>query len=238
MTRVIEEHYRACDAVVGKAMEYADDQALFMVLSDHGMNSFQRGVHLNTWLHDNGLLALRDGVKPGEEAGDLFRSVDWERTKAYAMGLSGIYLNLKGREAKGIVDASEAEALKSAIAKGLAGLRDAARGEVAIRGALMREQVYSGPYMNESPDLLINFSAGYRVSWATALGGVPEGHFEDNVKKWGGDHIIDPCLVPGALFMNRPFRGEHASLLDMAPTILTALGVPPGQEMEGKSLLI
>jgi predicted AlkP superfamily phosphohydrolase/phosphomutase len=238
MARVIEDHYRACDAVVGNAMKYVDDQTLLVVLSDHGMNSFQRGVHLNTWLYDNGLLALRNGARPGQDAGDFFRSVDWDRTRAYAVGLGSLYLNLKGREEKGIVDSADAERLKAAIIKGLSGMPDVNSGKVAVRSVVAREQVYSGPYADESPDLLVNFSEGYRVSWDTALGGVPEGHFEDNVKKWGGDHIIDPCLVPGVLFMNRGFKGENASLLDMAPTILEALGAPRGDTMEGDSLLI
>jgi predicted AlkP superfamily phosphohydrolase/phosphomutase len=238
MKQVLSEHYRACDAVVGKALQYADDRTLFIVLSDHGMNSFQRGVHLNTWLYDQGFLALRNGIKPGEEAGDFFRYVDWSRTKAYALGLGSIYLNLRGREEKGIVEAHEADTVKAAIIKGLTGLGDPARGKIAIRSVLTREQIYTGPYASESPDLLVNFAEGYRVSWTTALGGIPEGHFEDNTKKWGGDHIIDPCLVPGVLFMNRAFRGENASLMDLAPTILAALGVPKGPAMEGESLLI
>jgi bisphosphoglycerate-independent phosphoglycerate mutase (AlkP superfamily) len=65
---------------------------------------------------------------------------------------------------------------------------------------------------------------------------VPENHFEDNVKKWSGDHIIDPCLVPGALFISQGFR-DDARMVDLAPTILDALGVPRGQAMEGRSLL-
>ncbi|MFQ5668410.1 MAG: alkaline phosphatase family protein, partial [Candidatus Binatia bacterium] len=115
---VITEHYRDCDAVVGRALEYADDRTLFLVLSDHGMNSFQRGVHLNTWLYDHGFLALRSGIRPGDGARDFFHGVDWERTKAYALGLAGIYLNLKGREGRGIVDAAESDAVTSAIVKG------------------------------------------------------------------------------------------------------------------------
>jgi predicted AlkP superfamily phosphohydrolase/phosphomutase len=237
MARAIEEHYRSCDEIVGKALNYADDQTLFVAISDHGMNSFQRGVHLNTWLHDQGLLTLREGVSPGEEAGDFFHHVDWSRTKAYALGLSGIYLNLKGREEQGTVDVAEAEKLKASIVKGLAGLPDPSCGKTAVRRVSMREEVYSGAYAAESPDLMVNFNEGYRVSWGTALGGVPAGHFEDNEKKWGGDHIIDPSLVPGVLFMNRAFDGERASLLDMAPTILEALGLPKGPAMEGESLL-
>jgi predicted AlkP superfamily phosphohydrolase/phosphomutase len=237
MQRVIEDHYRACDAVVGKAMAYADDETLFIVLSDHGMNSFERGVHLNTWLHGAGLLAFRNGDKPGEEGGDFFHNVDWDRTKAYAVGLGGIYLNLKGREEKGVVGQDEVESLKSTIAKGLTGLIDPVTEKIAISRVVTREQVYSGPFAHESPDLMVNFAEGFRVSWATSLGGAPEGHFEDNVKHWCGDHIIDPSLVPGVLFMNKPFNDEKASLMDMAPTILDALGMPKGEVMEGESLL-
>lgn len=238
MTRIIEDQYRACDAAVGKALDYADDETLMIALSDHGMNSFERGVHLNTWLHDQGLLAYHSGIRPGADAGDFFHGVDWSRTKAYALGLGGIYLNLKGREEKGIVEASETESLKSAIADGLTNLTDLALGKAAISSVATREQIYSGAYAHESPDLLVNFAEGYRVSWGTALGGAPEGYFEDNVKRWCGDHIIDPCLVPGVLFMNREFNGEKARLLDLAPTILEALGVPKGPAMEGDSLLI
>jgi predicted AlkP superfamily phosphohydrolase/phosphomutase len=236
--RVIEEHYRDCDAIVGTALADVDDRTLFVVLSDHGMNSFQRGVHLNTWLHDHGFLALRSGIRPGEEAGDLLRHVDWSRTTAYALGLSGIYLNLRGREAQGIVEREAAAALKGALVKALSELGDPERGAAAIRRVLPSEQVYAGPYADEAPDLLVNFSAGYRASWATALGGVPTGHFEDNLKRWGGDHIIDSELVPGVLFMNRPFRKDGASLIDLAPTILGALGAPGGAAMEGRSLLV
>ncbi len=234
--RTVEEHYRACDAIVGEAMKYADDQTLFIVCSDHGMNSFERGFHLNTWLHDQGLLALKRGLTPGEAESDLLRHVDWEQTKAYALGLSGIYLNLSGREERGIVDHADAARLKAFLADKLTGLGDAACDRRAIRSVVAREQIYSGPYAEEAPDLLVNFAEGYRVSWATALGGVPAGHFEDNRKKWSGDHLIDPALVPGVLLMNRPFK-DNAGLIDMAPTILTALGLQPAPVMEGEPLL-
>ena len=100
-----------------------------------------------------------------------------------------------------------------------------------------RERVYSGPYVEEAPDLIVNCAEGYRISWSSTAGGVVAGGaFEDNTRKWSGDHIVDPALVPGVLLMNRPFRGEGARLLDLAPTILAALGVPAGPAMEGGSL--
>jgi predicted AlkP superfamily phosphohydrolase/phosphomutase len=235
--RIIEDHYRACDAVVGEALRDANGETLVIVLSDHGMKSFRRGVHLNTWLHDQGLLALRGGIEPGDEAGDLLRAVDWERTRAYALGLSGIYLNVRGREGKGIVRPDEVDGLATRIVDALTGLPDPKLDRRAVRRVLTRAQLYRGPFADESPDLVVDFADGYRVSWGTALGGVPAGQFEDNLKKWSGDHLMDPSLVPGVLFMNRAFHGVTPSLLDMAPTILSALGVPSGSPLEGESLL-
>ena len=238
MQDVIEEHYRDLDPIIGQVLQYVDDETLFIVLSDHGMNSFQRGLNLNTWLYENGFLALKTGFQPGEDAGDVLRCVEWDDTNADALGLGAIFLNMRGREENGIVDIENAEGIKSAIIKGLTNLRDQERGKVAVRSVVAREEIYRGPYVDEAPDLLVNFSEGYRVSWDTPLGGVPEFLFEDNIKRWGGDHVIDPSLVPGVLFMNRSFNQEDASLVDMAPTILSALGVSKGSEMEGGSLLI
>ena len=239
--RVVEEQYRRCDAVVRKVFDYVDDETLLVVLSDHGFNSFRRGVHLNTWLHDRGYLALEPGVRPDEEAGDLFRHVDWSRTQAYALGLGGIYLNLAGREQQGVVSPEEAQTVRDALIEQLAGLVDPQTGGVAVRSVMPRETIYRGPYVDEAPDLLVHFAlhafaGGYRGSWTTALGGLGRGHFEDNTARWAGDHIVDPALVPGVLLMNRPFRTKSPRLEDLAPTLLQSLGVPPAPAMEGGDL--
>jgi predicted AlkP superfamily phosphohydrolase/phosphomutase len=234
----IADHYRACDTAVGRVLPYVDDQTLLIVLSDHGMNSFRRGLNLNTWLYQNGFLALKAGARPGIENGEFFHDVDWSRTRAYSLGLGMIFLNLKGREASGIVGPDEAASVEADLVRGLTGLPDPECGQTAIRSVVTRKQVFSGPYAAESPDLVVNFAEGYRVSWHTPLGGMPEGLFEDNLKKWAGDHVIDPSLVPGVLFMNCPFDGAETSLVDLAPTILSALGVPKGPAMEGKDLRI
>jgi predicted AlkP superfamily phosphohydrolase/phosphomutase len=234
---VIEQHYQTCDGILGRVLDAVDDGTLVITLSDHGFTSFRRGVHLNGWLLKEGLLALKAGVAPGEEAGEYLRSVDWARTKAYAVGIGSVYLNLKGREGEGIVAPDEAAALRQRIEDGLTGLKDPVTGGVAIRGVTGRNAAYSGPFAAESPDLVVRFAEGYRASWTTAVGGVPADLFEDNVKRWSGDHIVDPALVPGVLLMNRPFRSEGARLVDLAPTILAALGAPRGPAMEGEGLL-
>ena len=233
LAKAIEETYRRADEAVGRALEFADDETLVVVLSDHGFGSFRRGVNVNNWLRDQGLLTLRAGAEHEE----FPKSVDWSKTRAYGLGLGGIYLNLRSREAAGIVEPGEADGLARAIAGGLSGLVDPESGGVAIREVRRRDELYRGPFAAESPDLVVHFAAGYRVSWAGSLGGMGAGLFEDNLKKWSGDHIVDPALVPGVLLMNRPFRGEGAGLIDLAPTILKALGAPEEESLEGRSLL-
>jgi predicted AlkP superfamily phosphohydrolase/phosphomutase len=233
---VIDDYYARCDAVIGRVMARAGDDTLLIVLSDHGFNAFRRGLHLNSWLRDQGYLAVKPGAEDaGEE--DFLRQVDWSRTKAYALGLGSMYLNLGGREANGIVSPDDAPALAREIAGRLTGLVDPASGDVAVRRVVTRDDVYRGAFAGESPDLVVGFGEGYRSSWATGLGGVPRELFEDNTKRWSGDHIIDPSLVPGVLFMNRPFDASAPRLIDMAPTILSTLGVAPAPTMEGRTLL-
>lgn len=235
--RAIEDQYRRADAMVGTALEFADDETLVIALSDHGFGSFRRGFDLNRWLLERGFLGLKDGRAPGPEAGDLLSGIDWSRTKAYALGLGGIYLNLRGREGEGIVPPEEVDSLASEIASGLTDLVDPATNAVAVRSARRRAELYRGPCAEEAPDLVAHFAPGYRVAWESSLGGVAPAIFSDNVKMWSGDHVIDPALVPGCLWMNVPFRAGGARLIDLAPTILGALGVPVGAAMEGATLL-
>jgi predicted AlkP superfamily phosphohydrolase/phosphomutase len=239
-SRQIEEHYRRYDRVLSRAMECANEETLLIVLSDHGFGSFRRAVHINTWLYEQGLLAMRGTSKPDESPGECFSQVDWSRTYAYALGLGGIYLNKKGRERDGILgEDGDAERVRAAIVNGLSDLPDPASGRVAVHSVSRAEEIYSGAFVSEAPDLLVNYAPGYRVSWQTALGGMPRGVFEDNLRPWSGDHIVDPQAVPGILLMNRPARPArgYADIRDLAPTILGHFGVAPHLAMEGQSLL-
>lgn len=248
-SRLIEQHYARCDKLLTPVLDKVDENTLLFVLSDHGFNSFQRAFDTNTWLWQNGLLAFKNGTKPSEDMGEGFTAVDWSRTYAYAVGLGGIYLNFKHREGEGILDeGAEADRVRNAIQSGLAQQPDAARQRTAIRDVRRREELYSGPYAANAPDLLVNFCPGYRVSWQSAVGGFANSLIEDNTRRWSGDHIIDPDAVPGILFTNqnppanRVRMAEHGGeeipgIIDLAPTILNYLGVPVPNTMEGKSLL-
>jgi predicted AlkP superfamily phosphohydrolase/phosphomutase len=231
----IRDVYRRADATIGKATAALRPDDMLVVLSDHGFQSFRRGVNLNTWLLENGFLHLKD---PARSCGDWFDNVDWSRTQAYAFGLGGIYVNEKGREADGIVaPGAEAAEVKRRIIAGLSGLVDAQTGAVAITDVFDTGRVHSrGPYQAAGLDLIVGYNRGYRASWEGATGRVTAQVFADNTKSWSGDHCVDPRLVPGVLFSNRPFRAEDPGIMDLAPTILTLFGVSPPAHMTGKTL--
>jgi predicted AlkP superfamily phosphohydrolase/phosphomutase len=230
----IRELYKRNDGLVGRVMDRLQDGDVLMVLSDHGFSSFRRGVNLNSWLRREGYLVLKEGA---DGKAEWLRDVDWSRTKAYCLGLTGMFLNVKGREQHGIVQPGpEAAAVKAEIIRQLNGLRDEEKREVGIREAFDTSSLYAGPYLENAPDFLIGYNAGYRTSWDCATGVVAGPVFEDNVKAWSGDHCIDPRLVPGVLFCNRPIDSEDPALIDIAPTALRLFGIEPPPYMDGRAL--
>jgi predicted AlkP superfamily phosphohydrolase/phosphomutase len=230
----IEQLYRRNDEMVGQVLEKLGKDDLLLVISDHGFTSFRRGVNLNAWLRDQGYLHLKEGFDGTEE---WLQGVDWSKTRAYSLGLTGMFLNIEGREAQGIVQpGEEARALKREILAKLGGLRDEEAGEVGINEVFDTEEIYDGPYLGNAPDLLIGYNAGYRVSWDCATGMVAGPVFEDNTKAWSGDHCVDPRLVPGVLFSSRSLDTDDPALIDIAPTALELFGLKPAPHMEGKPL--
>jgi hypothetical protein len=116
-------------------------------------------------------------------------------------------------------------------------MRDPDNDQLAICEAVPREQVYSGPYVDAAPDVIVGYGAGYRVAWDSAVGRTGAHVLTDNVKAWSGDHCIHPELVPGVLFSNLPLAATDANIIDIGPTALDLLGVEKPAYMEGKSLL-
>lgn len=230
----IEKLYVQMDRIVGKTMRHVDPDTVLFVLSDHGFKSFQRGVNLNAWLEREGYLAVKDDAR---DEGYL-RAVDWSRTRAYSFGLTGIYLNVKGRESEGIVPRSEADRLSEEIAAKITGLPDEASGKVAVQKGYAKRAVYHGPYVEAAPDVVVGYSPGYRSSWGVALGRVSGPIFEDNTKAWSGDHCVDPPSIPGVLFCNRDFARELPGIEDLAPTAMRLFGYEPPSHMDGSDLQI
>lgn len=229
----IEELYVRMDELVGRTMKQCDDDdTILMVVSDHGFSPFRRGIDLNVWLEQNGYLKL----KPDGRGKKYLAGVDWSQTKAYCLGLAGIWLNVKGREAHGIVEPADAASLRKELCEKLTGLRDEAWDDLAINRAFDAHEIYRGPYKTEAPDIILGYNRGYRVSWEAAIGQPTDQLFHDNLKAWSGDHCIDPKLVPGVLFCNRKIQAEQPRLMDLGATALDLFGVSVPSYMDGRPL--
>jgi len=228
------EIYRRMDAVVGQVVERYGEKATILVMSDHGFCNFHRQVNLNTWLRDNGYLGPPDArslLNPA--AGQM---VDWTQTRAYGMGLNGLYLNLAGREREGIVRPDQREMLLAELSQKLLELRDPDTGDAAIKEVYRADEIYSGPNVVNAPDLLIGYHRGYRASWATTLGDMTDEVISDNDSAWSADHCIAASEVPGVIFSNKPILRTDPSLIDLAPTILELFDVEVPMHMKGGSL--
>jgi predicted AlkP superfamily phosphohydrolase/phosphomutase len=230
------ELYEDMDAMLGRIRERIPPDATLLVLSDHGFAPYYKKVNLNSWLHQNGYLAL---IREDEIGGHpLFNNVFWRRTRAYAAGINGLYVNMAGRESKGIVTAgAESDALLDEIAGGLLALRDPETGEAVITTVYRARDVYHGDETSHAPDLVIGYNKGYRSSDDSALGTVTSDVITPNLGKWTGDHCIDHRWVPGILVTNRRVTIDDPSLVDIPVTILSEFGVPAPAAMKGRNVL-
>lgn len=225
--------YQRVDAEIGRVMRRAPDATL-LVISDHGFASFRRAVNVNTWLYREGYLALDSPASLGE--GEMFAHVDWRRTRAYALGLNAIYLNLAGRERWGIVPPGERDRLAGEIAGRLEALRDPLNAKPVAAKVYRAREIYHGAAVDSAPDLIAGWADGYRTSWQSALGAVPPALIEDNQDEWRGDHCIAAELVPGVFLSNRKSKISGLWLGDVTVTLLDEFGVRPGAGMRGRAI--
>ena len=232
----IGQVYERVDALLGKVWHLVDDpDTTFMVISDHGFTNFRRCVNLNSWLRDNGYLYLKD--ENARTSGEYLDGVDWSRTKAFALGLTGLFVNRRGRERSGIVaEGSEYRRLVQELAEKLGQLVDPQTGEKCVRRVAVSHQFFRGPYRFDAPDLLIGWEGGYRHSWECATGQVTESVFTDNARSWSGDHCVDPSIVPGVLLCNRAINTESPRLVDIPASVLRLFGQPIPGYMQGEMI--
>lgn len=234
LVNAMRDTYREVDGLVGQVQAALAPGEAFVVMSDHGFAPFRRQANTNTWLEQNGYLVLKDPARRSEV--DWLQGIDWEKTRAFAIGLNSLYINVAGREQHGIVAPGEREALAREIAGKLNDWRDGEGGPPVVTQAVVREDVYHGAHVADAPDVIVGYAWGYRSSWATSTGGVPATLLEDNTEAWSGDHCMDARTVPGVLLANRPLAPGGADLRDLPVTILRYFGVPVPAAMTGHSV--
>lgn len=233
---VIARSYSEMDRALDLALRKADKDTVVLAMSDHGFNSFRRGFNLNTWLLQQGYHRLKKPWK--QEESSLFDNTDWSKTRAYGLGLNGLYINERGREGQGTVaPGPEKDNLVREIAQKLEAVTDPKTGERAVFKAFVAKDAYRGSNLDLAPDIVLGFNRGYRMSWQSPLGGLPRDIFEDNTQKWSGDHMTAPDLLPGIVFANRKITADRPALTDLTASVLGVFGADKPKEMIGENIL-
>jgi len=221
---VIEDIYAELDEVVGRTLDSMPEGTTLIVMSDHGFTSWRRSFHLNSWLRDQGYLVVRDPYLKKDPG--LFMNVDWARTRAYGLGLNGLYINLRGRERSGIVSANARDLLLEEIEAKLLATLDPTTGQPAVTRVYRRDDYYRDRgYLEIGPDVLVGYAKGTRGSNESALGEVGPDVLTDNTEQWSGDHCMDHETVPGILLTNRKLKKPVTELKNLAAAILAEFGI-------------
>ena len=240
----ILDSYRMMDGIVGEVSAGLPAGAVLMIVSDHGFAPWRRTMNYNHWLAREGYLVL-EGEGPARanleqlfDQGEFFVNVDWSRTRAYAMGLGNIYINLAGREAQGIVQPGEQyRELVAEIKAKLEAFTDPENGEYPVAHVFTRDEAYGVYDPALVPDLFPSNSSGYRVGWQDSLGIVARETVEPNTDVWSGDHCsVYPPLVDGVFFASVRLDATHPYMGDVMPTLLAIYGVEPPGDLDGESL--
>ena len=213
---VVETWYEKLDQLVGEVEVALAGRGLanstkLIVLSDHGFTRFDKKVHLNRWLIEKNHLDV-----PGIEDAPTMQSINWENSSAYAIGLNSIYLNLAGREGRGIVQEADKETVLQNLRADLLAWQGIDNQPV-VAEVLPGAEVFSGPLSTYGPDLFIGYAPGYRASRVTGLGGWAAKNLEANDDHWGADHCMHADAVPGVIFASHNLLGSlaHPSYRDI-----------------------
>ena len=241
----IDQAYLKVDELVGQLRERLPSDADLAVVSTYGTYTARHLVDLNRWLADAGWLTWTTRPAPVTLAALADASlwgdaIDWSRTSARAMGSGRIYLNVRGRNPRGIVEPGAAyDALVARLRERLEALTDPMSGRRVVARVRTGPELFSGPLAGQAPDLVVTFSPGYRASWDSMLGGMAETVLAANTERWSAEHAsVDEAAVPGVWLSTIPVKGDTMSVMDVAPTILQYFRRPVPPDTDGASRLL
>lgn len=234
--------YEKVDSAIGELLETVGDNADVVIVSDHGFGPLNRVVFLNNWLESKGYLQFKNNsifdVISSTIGRKKTRDIDWEKTTAYFAGTVGnIFMNLKGREAKGTVEIHEYTQLCSRLKRDLSNLQDPDTGEKIVEYVFDRETLNTKDIAT-APDLVVTFKRGFGVVGEEILlhGLRDTGEIITDSKNWSGTHEPDGVFIAIGNSFKSGCRISDSNIIDVAPTLLYCLGLPVPEEMEGKVL--
>jgi len=228
ISRLFENFYIKADCIVGNFLKSVDKDTLVLVLSDHGFCQVSKEVIVNNYLEESGFLITNS------------KKINLEKSQAVSYGYGDVWLNVKGREPKGLIDPTENyEAVRTEISNQLKKIE--IDGEKPIKNVKKREELWWGSYLKDAPDLTIIFNAGWQAARQPEITEKNQlkRYVNDN-PRWSGGHdgTHDPLDVPGIIGVLEPnIKGGKQikmELWDVAPTILNWMKVPVPSDMDGK----
>ncbi|MFB0546804.1 MAG: alkaline phosphatase family protein [Anaerolineae bacterium] len=222
--RYASEFYRCyaqIDDLLGQVWGRVGKNTTLIIMSDHGFCTLLKEVYVNRWLVENGWLKFEK--EPPESLEDISAE-----SRAYSLDPGRIYVNLKGREPRGAVEAGrEYDLVRRELAEGLQEMKDPATGERMVDKVLRREEVYSGPCFNEAPDLIVVPCKGYDLKGAVN---------KDTLTYKGalvGMHTYDDAFL---YLSEGDIAKDGLWVGDVMSTILDLMDVPIPEGLNGHSL--
>ena len=230
----IKDYYIYLDQKIGELLELIDDDTAVMVVSDHGAKRMDGGICVNEWLIKEGYLRLKEYPQQMVSFSDV--EIDWSRTQAWGEGgyYARIFMNVNGREPKGVIKLQNYEKVRDEIAQKLEALGDENDRPIGTK-VFKPQEIY--PIVNGvAPDLIVYFGNLFWRSVGSV--GLKSIHtFENDTGPDDANHDqygIFIMAIPGQAqtFLSAPREGLH--LMDIAPTVLKLLDVDVPEDMEGK----
>ena len=240
----IRDYYVALDVQIGELLEALDEGTQVLIVSDHGAKRMDGGLCFNQWLIQEGYLILKAEALPNTKFSPAL--VDWSRTRAWGDGgyYGRLFLNVQGREPHGIVAPEQVEMLKQELTAKLESLTDPVGRPLGSK-VFRPENLYVA-CRNVAPDLIVYFgdlhwrsvgSVGHASIWTHENDTGPD---DANHAQFGIFMMTTITRENRGKAVNAnskaeeseegdylPNRREDLSLYDVAPTVLTALGIAP-----------
>lgn len=232
ISKFFRDFYIKADTIVGRFLKTVEEDTLVMILSDHGFCQVHKEVIVNNYLEESGFLTTNKG------------KIDLEKSKAVSYGYGDIWLNVKGREPKGLIaPIQDYDSIRTEISNELKKIQ--IDNEKPIKDVKKREELYWGAYLKDAPDLTIIFNVGWQAARQPEITEKSKlkRYVNDN-PRWSGGHdgTHDPLEVPGIIGVLGPnIKGGkeiHVHLWDVAPTILNLMKAPVPSDMDGKPFLL
>lgn len=229
----IRDYYRFVDTQIGLLLEAVDDNTAVLIVSDHGAKRMDGGIVFNEWLRREGYLVLKDepqGITPFGKV-----NVDWDKTKAWGEGgyYGRLFMNVQGREPRGIVPAAQVEAVRDELMGKLEGITDD-KGKHIGTTAYKPEAVYR-TVRNVPPDLIVYFGDLYWRSIGS-LGYNSVHTFDNDSGPDDANHAQFGMMIVHEPGVSGSRQANSAQIYDVAPTVLNLMGVAVPPDMIGHDL--